>query len=297
MRVGVLILPSASWAQAQEMWRTADEMGLAHAWTSDHIAWQDMIGKEWYSAVPTLAAAAVVTRRITLGTLVSSPNFRHPVPYAKEIVTLDELSGGRFILGIGAGGSGVDATFLGQEQEWTPNERAERFAEFVELMAELLSNSITDAEGQYYRARQAPITPVEGPPPHIPLAVAANGKRGMALAVRHGDIWVTNGRSPRNGVVPPVARPDDVAGQVRQLADICESVGRDPSTQRRLLMYVNREPTALASLDVFRETVDTYRRVGITDLVVPFPGQAPFNTSMEVLEQVAGILPELGADA
>lgn len=293
MRVGVLILPSASWAQAQEMWRTADEMGLAHAWTSDHIAWQDMIGKEWYSAVPTLAAAAVVTRRITLGTLVSSPNFRHPVPYAKEIVTLDELSGGRFILGIGAGGSGVDATFLGQEQEWTPNERAERFAEFVELMAELLSNSITDAEGQYYRARQAPITPVEGPPPHIPLAVAANGKRGMALAARHGDIWVTNGRSPRNGVIPPVARPDDVAGQVRQLENICETVGRDPSTQRRLLMHVNKEPSALASLDVFRETVDTYRRVGITDMVVPFPGQAPFDTNMGVLEQVAGILSEL----
>lgn len=278
------------------MWRTADEMGLAHAWTSDHIAWQDMVGKEWYSAVPTLAAAAVVTRRITLGTLVSSPNLRHPVPYAKEVVTLDELSGGRFILGIGAGGSGVDATVLGQEQEWTSDERAERFAEFVELMAKLLSNAVTDAEGRYYQARQAPITPVDGPSPHIPLAVAANGKRGMALAARHGDIWVTNGRSSRNGVVPPVARPDDVAGQVRQLADICESVGRDPSTQRRLLMHVNREPSALASLDVFRETVDTYRRVGITDLVVPFPGQEPFNTSMEVFEQVAGILPELGAD-
>ncbi len=115
----------------------------------------------------------------------------------------------------------------------------------------------------------------------------------MALAARHGDIWVTNGRSPRNGVIPPVASPDDVAGQVRQLENICETVGRDPSTQRRLLMHVNKEPSALASLDVFRETVDTYRRVGITDMVVPFPGQAPFDTNMEVLEQVAGILSEL----
>ncbi len=139
MRIGVLILPSAPWVKAQDMWRTADDMGFAHAWTSDHIAWQDMIGKEWYSAVPTLAAAAVVTRRIKLGTLVSSPNLRHPVPYAKEVVTVNEMSSGRFILGIGAGGSGVDATCLGQDQEWTPIERAERFAEFVELMASLLS--------------------------------------------------------------------------------------------------------------------------------------------------------------
>ncbi|GIM81279.1 LLM class flavin-dependent oxidoreductase [Salinispora arenicola] len=293
MRIGVLILPSAPWVKAQDMWRTADDMGFAHAWTSDHIAWQDMIGKEWYSAVPTLAAAAVVTRRIKLGTLVSSPNLRHPVPYAKEVVTVNEMSSGRFILGIGAGGSGVDATCLGQDQEWTPIERAERFAEFVELMASLLSNPITGADGKYYQARQAPITPVDATPTHIPLAVAANGKRGMALAARHGDIWVTNGRSPRNGVIPPVASPDDVAGQVRQLENICETVGRDPSTQRRLLMHVNKEPSALASLDVFRETVDTYRRVGITDMVVPFPGQAPFDTNMEVLEQVAGILSEL----
>ncbi|WP_027660188.1 LLM class flavin-dependent oxidoreductase [Salinispora fenicalii] len=293
MRVGVLILPSASWTQAQEMWRTVDEMGFAHAWTNDHIAWQDRVGKEWYSAVPTLAAGAVVTRRIQFGTLVSSPNLRHPVPYAKEVVTLNDLSGGRFILGIGAGGSGIDAISLGQEQEWTANERAERFAEFVELMARLLSNPVTDADGKYYRARQAPIMPVDTPPVPIPLAIAAYGPRGMALAARHGEIWVTNGRSPRNGVVAPVARPDDVAGQVRQLVNICDAADRDPATLRRLLMYVNREPPALASLDVFRETVDTYRRVGITDLVVPFPGLAPFETSMEVLEQVAGILPEL----
>lgn len=293
MRIGVLILPSAPWDQAQQMWRKAEELGFAHAWTSDHIGWQDMVGKEWYAAVPTLAAASVITRQIKLGTLVSSPNFRHPVPYAKEVVTLNELSGGRFILGLGAGGSGIDATARGQDPEWTPVERAERFGEFVELTAELLSNPVTDADGKYYQARQAPIWPVDSSPAHIPLAIAANGPRGMALAVRHGDIWVTNGRSPRNGVVPPVAQPDDVAGQVRQLTDICEKAGRDPASQRRLLMYVNREPTALASLDVFRETVDTYRQIGITDLVVPFPGQAPFDTRMAVLEQVAGMLSDL----
>jgi alkanesulfonate monooxygenase SsuD/methylene tetrahydromethanopterin reductase-like flavin-dependent oxidoreductase (luciferase family) len=66
--------------------------------------------------VPTLAAAAAVTERIRLGTMVASPNFRHPVPFAKDLMTLDEISGGRFILGIGAGagGDGFDASVLGE---------------------------------------------------------------------------------------------------------------------------------------------------------------------------------------
>ncbi|MDM4718739.1 LLM class flavin-dependent oxidoreductase [Micromonospora sp. WMMA1363] len=292
MRIGVLILPSTTWKRAERMWQLADEMGFAHAWTSDHIAWQDLAGQEWYAAVPSLAAAAVGTRRIQIGTLVSSPNFRHPVPFAKEIITLDDVSGGRFVVGLGAGGGGLDANCLGQE-EWTPVERAQRFAEFVELTAKLLSAPVTDANGTFYKARRAHITPVDAPPRQIPLAIAATGKRGMALAARLAATWVTNGRSPRHGLVPPVARPDDVATQVRQLASRCEHVGRDPATVRRLLMNVNREPSVLASLGAFRSAVAAYTEAGITDMVVPFPDQPPFNASMTVLEQVAEILPEL----
>jgi len=95
-----------------------------------------------------------------------------------------------------------------------------------------------------------------------------------------------------------------IVGGQRKIPKGCHSPPRwwpgfSPRTVRYLsadhdeTLYLNREPSALASLDVFRETVDTYRRVGITDMVVPFPGQAPFDTNMGVLEQVAGILSEL----
>src|SRR5262249_57209762 len=102
-----------------------------------HLAWRSLRDAPWFGAVPTLTAAALATERIRLGMLVASPNFRQPVPFAKEVITLDDVSGGRFTLGIGAGGAGWDARMLGQKP-WSRRERADRFAEFVQLLDRLL---------------------------------------------------------------------------------------------------------------------------------------------------------------
>ena len=104
--------------------------------------------------MPTLAAAAVVTTRMRLGTLVASSNFRHSVSFAKEIITLDDVSAGRFTLGIGAGGDGWDATVLGQ-RAWSRRERAERFVEFVHLLDRLLRDPATSYQGRFYSANEA----------------------------------------------------------------------------------------------------------------------------------------------
>ena len=109
----MLILPTDRWHEARQSWQLADDLGFAHAWTHDHIAWRELAGQRWYSAMPTLAAAAQCTRRIQLGTLVASPNFRHPVPFAEEALTLSDIADGRFVLGLGAGGTGADAQVLG----------------------------------------------------------------------------------------------------------------------------------------------------------------------------------------
>src|SRR5205085_9242930 len=97
------------------------------------LAWRSLRDSAWFAAVPTLTAAATATERIRLGTLVASPNFRHPVPFAKELMTLDDISGGRLTVGIGAGGEGWDATMLGHSA-WSRPERADRFAELVGLL-------------------------------------------------------------------------------------------------------------------------------------------------------------------
>src|SRR4029450_181145 len=154
MRLGVVILPELPWPDARMQWRRAEELGFDHAWTYDHLAWRSLRDAPWFGAVPTLAAAAAVTGRIRLGTLVASPNFRHPVPFARELVTLDDVSGGRFTLGIGAGGTGWDATMIGQTP-WSRRERAERFVEFVELLDRLLREPATSHEGRFYSAKDA----------------------------------------------------------------------------------------------------------------------------------------------
>ena len=109
MRFGVVILPELSRADLVATWRAAEVLGFDHAWTYDHLNWRSLRDSAWFAAMPTLTAAAFATERMRLGTLVASPNFRHPVSTLREILALDHLSEGRFTFGFGAGGTGWDA--------------------------------------------------------------------------------------------------------------------------------------------------------------------------------------------
>ena len=90
VRVGLVILPSDRWAEARQQWEWADRAGFHTAWTYDHIRWGGMPDGPWHAAVPVLAAAAAVTERVRLGTLVATPNFRHPVTLARDALALDD---------------------------------------------------------------------------------------------------------------------------------------------------------------------------------------------------------------
>src|SRR5690606_35286380 len=127
----------AKWADARRTWQQAEELGFDHAWTYDHLSWRSLAGEPWYATVPTLTAAATVTSTIRLGTFVASPNVRHPVTFAKDLATIDDISSGRMLLGVGSGGTGFDAFMLGQS-ELTSRQRHERFVEFVTWLDELL---------------------------------------------------------------------------------------------------------------------------------------------------------------
>ena len=127
MRFGVLILPDASWSVARERWQSAERMGFDHAWTYDHLTWRSLRDGPWFAAMPTLAAAAAATTRLRLGTLVASPTFRHPVTFAKELITLDDISDGRITAGIGAlrgpkHGGANEVSFEIQSRYETPDE-------------------------------------------------------------------------------------------------------------------------------------------------------------------------------
>ena len=285
--MGVLILPETPWAVAQEKWRWAERLGFDHAWTYDHLAWGSLRDSRWFSAVPTLTAAAVATERIRLGTLVASPNFRHPVPFARELITLDDISAGRLTVGIGSGAQGWDATMLGHEP-WSLAERTERFVEFVEVLDRLLCEPAVTVEGRYYKALEARTYPGCAQQPRIPFAVAATGPRSLRLAARHAAVWVTNGDRSHTG--PPLG-PDEGAELVRRQSmlfeEACIAEQRDPTKIDRLVLTGPRLDAGLQSPQAFNEVKDAYSAVGMTDLVIHWPrAEEPYAGDESILGRI-----------
>jgi alkanesulfonate monooxygenase SsuD/methylene tetrahydromethanopterin reductase-like flavin-dependent oxidoreductase (luciferase family) len=286
MRAGIVILPVDRWSRAAASWRWAEDVGFDSAWTYDHLSWRDFRDKPWFGAVTTLTAAAAVTERIRLGTMVTSPNFRHPVTLAKDAMGIDDVSGGRFTLGIGAGGTGFDATALGQRQ-WSARERADRFAEFVELTDRLLTDSATTYEGRFYSADEARMVPGCVQTPRVPFAIAATGPRGLALAARHGQAWVTFGDAKRAGELTPDECLTAVSNQIARLTDACAEAGRDVKDLDRVLLTGSTVERPLESVDAFVDFAGRYAEAGITDLILhqPIPNSR-FATDQAVFEQI-----------
>jgi alkanesulfonate monooxygenase SsuD/methylene tetrahydromethanopterin reductase-like flavin-dependent oxidoreductase (luciferase family) len=287
VRIGIVILPDERWSVAGRRWRLAEEYGFDHAWTYDHLGWRDLVDGPWYDAVPTLSAAAMVTRRIRLGTFVASPNFRHPVHFARELTALDDISQGRLLIGAGAGGTGFDATVLGAA-ELTPRERVDRFTEFLALLTQLLENDRTTFSGTYYRAVDARSTPGPVQRPHPPLVVAANGPRALRLAARYGDGWVTTGAQAVASETAWWTSVAEVSARFTEAAD-----GR---TMDRYLNLDSSPVFSLSSADAFTDAVGRAAELGFTDVMAHWPRRSSWYAGDErVLESVAPLLPKLRA--
>jgi len=239
-----------------------------------------------------LAAAALATSTIRLGTFVASPNFRHPVPFAKELMTLDDLSGGRFQLGVGAGGTGFDAAVLGAE-DLSPRQRVDRFGEFVELLDRLLTSPSTTYEGEWFTAREARMVPGCVQQPRLPFVVAANGPRAMRVVARHGQAWVTT------GVTPPDAGEDAwwaaLPGARDRLDDALRAEGRDPRDVERYLSVDSSGAFGLDSVEHLRDVLGRAGELGFDEVVVHRPRpDGVYAGDLAVLERVAAdVLPDL----
>jgi alkanesulfonate monooxygenase SsuD/methylene tetrahydromethanopterin reductase-like flavin-dependent oxidoreductase (luciferase family) len=297
VRIGLVILPQRRWREQAPMWRAADDAGFDSLWTYDHLTWAPLADGPWGATVPTLVAAATVTSRATLGPWVASPNFRHPVPFARELAALDDVSGGRAVLGVGAGGTGSDARVLGTP-DLPPARRAARLEEFVEVLDAVLTRPSTTVEGEFYRAVDARTTLPCVQRPRLPFVVAANGPRLMRLAVRTGSGWATTGSTPRDagdaawwrGVSQLAARFDEV------LALGVERGERPDGAPIARMLSVDAAPTfSMVSVDHFVDVVGRARELGFTDVVAhwPVPGGAVYDAPESRVEEVAAVLPSL----
>jgi alkanesulfonate monooxygenase SsuD/methylene tetrahydromethanopterin reductase-like flavin-dependent oxidoreductase (luciferase family) len=293
MRAGIVILPEYRWRDAEPRWRAAEEYGFDHAWTFDHLGWSSLTAGPWFGTVPTLTAAALATSTIELGTLVASPQFRHPVSFVRELTALDDMSNGRFTLGVGAGGAGgeddYDTTVFGPRGAVT--RRGARFREFVELLDALLTSDTVTSEGEFYTAVNARSAPGCVQRPRVPFVVAANGPRAMRVAARFGQGWITTGM------------PSETLEQWwRSIAQAArrfdEALGEQGRRDVRRFVQTDAAPVySLSSVECYREFLGRAAELGFTDVVAPWPRrEGVFAGSERVLEAVAAdVLPNLPA--
>jgi alkanesulfonate monooxygenase SsuD/methylene tetrahydromethanopterin reductase-like flavin-dependent oxidoreductase (luciferase family) len=302
LRLSTVILPYRRWHEgSREAWQRAEQLGFHTAYTYDHLSWRvPFRDGPWFGAIPTLTAAAGVTEQMRLGTLVTSPNFRHPVTLAKELISLDDISGGRITLGIGAGGNGFDATVLGQEP-WTPRERADRFAEFVPLLDQLLTEDSTNGvshTGDFYAAHEARNMPGCVQRPRLPFAVAATGPRGLRLAARHGQAWVTTGDPKLYETGTPAQSRQALRDQVEKLGKACADIGRDADAMDKVLLtgFTPDRGRPLESLNAFVDFAGRHRELGFTEIVIHWPiPDSDFAADVDAFERIATeALAELG---
>jgi alkanesulfonate monooxygenase SsuD/methylene tetrahydromethanopterin reductase-like flavin-dependent oxidoreductase (luciferase family) len=283
MRFGIAILPEYRWHDAAPRWRRADEYGFDHAWTYDHLTWSGLQDSPWYGTTPTLTAAALATSRIKLGTFVTSPNFRHPLALTRDILAIDDVSDGRFLCGIGAGGS-LDATIQGGP-DLTPRQKQDRYQEFVQLLDTLLTTDGVDFKGEYFETRNGRTLPGCVQQPRVPFILAGNGPRSLKFAARHGDGWMTTGGAG-----------DDLDSWWASVADLSHRLD-DLLGGRHLDRYLSLDSKvyALSSPSAFEDAVGRAAALGFTDVITHWPRtEGVYAGSETVLEQIASdVVPRL----
>ena len=227
MKVGV-ILPMSEDGDTGETPRyadiraravTAERVGLDSIWCYDHLLYrfgEDAPTRGTWEVWTILTGLAEATERVELGTLVMCIPFRNPGVLAKMADTLDEVSGGRFILGLGAGWHQPEFDAFGIPFD----HKVDRFEEALEIIVPLLKEGEVDVAGTYYSAQRAALRPRGPRAGGPPVLIAAFGPRMLQLTAKHADLWNTAW----------LGQPDLLPEQRQEQEAACQEVGRDPAT-------------------------------------------------------------------
>lgn len=226
MKIGVLINHTndpvtgdiPSYSEIREMAQAIEDSGFDSAWLVDHLLFR--FGDEGTAGIwecwTLLSALAEVTNKVELGTLVLCNPFRNPALLAKMAHTLDEVSQGRLILGIGAGWHQPEFDAFG----FPFDHRVGRFEEALQIMKPLLQGKTADLDGKYYHVQKCEIVPPGPRPEGIPLLVASFRPRMLRLTARYADQWNTAW----------LGDPQSLEERVESMRNACTDEDRDPST-------------------------------------------------------------------
>ncbi len=269
-RFGIFILQMLPVPRMIEQCQFVEALGYDSVWIADQFYNPLRLGDPMWEAWTLLAAVAAQTAQIRLGTLVTNFIYRNPALVASQALTVDHLSNGRLELGLGAGFSPKDHPMTGSEA-WQPRERVRRFREAVQIVDLMLRNEVTTYCGQYYRVKDAVLSPRPIQKPRPPLTLGVTGPVAMKFAAACADTWNTPDISPTeySSGERISAQQALEACRRRQTAfdEHCVASGRNPRDIRRSLLigYANNVPTD--SLDAFHEYIGCYREIGIDEFI------------------------------
>lgn len=280
-----------SWPELVERFTLADELGFDHAWLIDHLMPTDPPhDRPVFEAWTSLAALGAITHRVRLGVLVTSNTFRHPAVLAKQAATVDHISGGRLILGIGTGWYPDEHRRFGIEFP-SAAERVDRLEEAIEVISALNSGVRAGHAGRHYRIEDALALPRPVQRPRIPILIAAHRPRMIRLAARHADMWdtfATTDGTATEGVGSTLGE------RARLFEGACRDAGRDPDTVRRSV-WVGSEP--FDSTAAYTDFVERHRSLGFTDLMTALPATERWSMVRTVATSVIPQLRERGEAA
>ena len=278
----------ARWSDLVAMARLAEEIGFDSLWVADHLLMKfpAMTGGGW-ECWSLLSALAAATSRIAIGPFVSCMSYRNPALVAKMADTVDEISGGRLILGLGAGWHEPEYRAFGYPYD----HRASRFEEGIRIIHGLLRHGRVDFVGKYHEARECELRPRGPRPGGPPILIGTRGQRMLRQVARYADAWNTDW-----------VLPDALPAQQAAVDAACADAGRDPATLERTaavhidLPGVERRPFG----DTRRRTTGTpeelaaflrrYAAAGITHVQIWLAPNTPagiesFAPTLQLLKQ------------
>lgn len=260
------------WENIKEMTLLGEQIGFDSVWMADHLLFRtgsDVPEKGMWECLTTLSALAAVTDKMQLGPLVSCMGFRNPALMAKMAETIDEISGGRFVLSLGAGWHKPEYDAFGYPYD----HRYSRFVEGIKIISGLIRDGKVDFQGEFYQANDCVLRPRGPRAGKLPIMIGTFGKKMLRVAAEYADIW--NADWSQN--FSEIAEHDD------ELTRACEDVGRDPATLERtacVLVEVEgavgrgsshssrNQTTSPMSTDQLVEVIGQYRDKGYTRVIV-----------------------------